>query len=167
MAGNAELQAALAQAVAMVRRARLDDVVLLLPWSATHAVNACADRLMTMPVSVQLGPETIFDRFSEIHLSRLGPAIMLNLDSAAAHAHRGAVEARRRFRMRSRPSGRGLAGAVARRSVDQARLSGAGVVPPVAAWLQSEAVQDHQAPHHVRAPRTATAYCKRRATIRA
>ncbi len=79
VAGNTELQAALAQAVAMVRRARLDDVVLLLPWSATHAVNACADRLMTMPVSVQLGPETIFDRFSEIHLSRLGPAIMLNL----------------------------------------------------------------------------------------
>ena len=63
----------------MVRRSRLDDVVLLLPWSAAHAVNACADRLMTMPVSVQLGPETIFDRFSEIHLSRLGPAIMLNL----------------------------------------------------------------------------------------
>ncbi len=77
--GNATLQTALAQAVNMVRRSRLDDVVLLLPWSAAHAVNACADRLMTLPVSVQLGPERIFDRFSEIHLSRLGPAIMLNL----------------------------------------------------------------------------------------
>lgn len=77
--GNAELQSALARAVAMVRRSHLEDVVLLLPWSATHAVNACADSLMTIPVSVKLGPETIFDRFSEIHLSRLGPAIMLNL----------------------------------------------------------------------------------------
>ncbi len=78
-AGNATLQSALDRAVDLVRCSRLDDVVLLLPWSATHAVNACADRLMTIPVSVQLGPETIFDRFSEIHLSRLGPAIMLNL----------------------------------------------------------------------------------------
>jgi len=50
-----------------------------LPWSATHAVNACADRLMNSPVSVQLGPEAIFDRFSQVHLSRLGPATMLNL----------------------------------------------------------------------------------------
>ncbi len=78
-AGNARLKTALAEAAALVRRARLDDVVLLLPWSAAHAVNACADQLMTVPVSVKLGPETIFDRFSEIHLSRLGPAIMLNL----------------------------------------------------------------------------------------
>jgi Undecaprenyl-phosphate glucose phosphotransferase len=77
--GNARLEAALAQAVATVRHSHPDDIVLLLPWSATHAVNSCADRLMTIPVSVRLGPETIFDRFSEIHLSRLGPAIMLNL----------------------------------------------------------------------------------------
>jgi Undecaprenyl-phosphate glucose phosphotransferase len=78
-AGEAALKASLAQAVNVVRRSNLDDVVVLLPWSATHAVNTCADMLMTIPVSVQLGPETIFDRFSEIHLSRLGPATMLNL----------------------------------------------------------------------------------------
>ena len=77
--GEAALKAALAQTVNVVRRSNLDDVVVLLPWSATHAVNTCADMLMTIPVSVQLGPETIFDRFSEPHLSRLGPATMLNL----------------------------------------------------------------------------------------
>jgi Undecaprenyl-phosphate glucose phosphotransferase len=77
--GNAALREVLGQTVAMVRRSHLDDVVVLLPWSATHAVNACADGLMNIPVSVQLGPEAIFDRFSQVHLSRLGPATMLNL----------------------------------------------------------------------------------------
>lgn len=77
--GWAALNEALGQTIAMVRRSHLDDVVVLLPWSATHAVNACADRLMNIPVSVQLGPEAIFDRFAHVHLSRLGPATMLNL----------------------------------------------------------------------------------------
>ena len=77
--GEAVLNEALGKAVDMVRRSHLDDVVVLLPWSSTHAVNAVADRLMTSPVSVQLGPEAIFDRFSHVHLSRLGPATMLNL----------------------------------------------------------------------------------------
>ncbi|MEZ5875698.1 MAG: exopolysaccharide biosynthesis polyprenyl glycosylphosphotransferase [Hyphomicrobiales bacterium] len=77
--GDASLHEALSKTIELVRREHLDDVVVLLPWSATHAVNACADRLMTIPVSVQLGPEAIFDRFSHVHLSRLGPATMLNL----------------------------------------------------------------------------------------
>jgi len=73
------LNEALSKTIELVRRSHLDDVVVLLPWSATHAVNICADRLTTIPVSVQLGPEAIFDRFSQVHLSRLGPATMLNL----------------------------------------------------------------------------------------
>ena len=77
--GEAILGEALGNAIDVARRSHLDDIVLLLPWSATHAVNACTDRLMTVPVSVQLGPEAIFDRLSQIHLSRLGPATMLNL----------------------------------------------------------------------------------------
>ncbi|HZJ11067.1 MAG TPA: exopolysaccharide biosynthesis polyprenyl glycosylphosphotransferase, partial [Methyloceanibacter sp.] len=77
--GAAALNEGLGRAIDMVRRSHLDDVVVLLPWSATHAVNACADGLMTIPVSVQLGPEAIFDRVSQVHLSRLGPATMLNL----------------------------------------------------------------------------------------
>ncbi len=77
--GEAVLNESLGKAIDLVRQSHLDDVVVLLPWSATHAVNACADRLMNSPVSVQLGPEAIFDRFSQVHLSRLGPATMLNL----------------------------------------------------------------------------------------
>ena len=77
--GDAVLNEALGKAVDLVRRSHLDDIIVLLPWSATHAVNVCADRLATIPVSVQLGPEAIFERFSQVHLSRLGPATMLNL----------------------------------------------------------------------------------------
>jgi Undecaprenyl-phosphate glucose phosphotransferase len=77
--GNAVLNEALGKTIAIVRGSHLDDVVVLLPWSATHAVNACADRLMNIPVTVQLGPEAIFDRFSQVHLSRFGPATMLDL----------------------------------------------------------------------------------------
>jgi Undecaprenyl-phosphate glucose phosphotransferase len=75
----AALNEALGRTIDMVRRSSLNDVVILMPWSATHAINVCADRLMTIPVSVQLGPEAIFDRFSQVHLSRLGPATMLDL----------------------------------------------------------------------------------------
>jgi Undecaprenyl-phosphate glucose phosphotransferase len=77
--GNAVLNEALGKTITMVRGSNLDDVVVLLPWSATHAINTCAERLMNIPVTVQLGPEAIFDRFSQVHLSRLGPATMLNL----------------------------------------------------------------------------------------
>lgn len=78
-AGANAIKQGLDRAIETVRTSHLDDIVILLPWSATSAVNACADRLMTIPVSVQLGPEAIFDRFSQFHLSRLGPATMLNL----------------------------------------------------------------------------------------
>ena len=67
------------RAIELVRLSQVDDVVVLMPWSATKAISLCADRFMTIPVSVQLGPESIFERFSQIHLSRLGPATMLSL----------------------------------------------------------------------------------------
>jgi len=78
-ASNVILNEGIGRAIELVRISSVDDVVVLLPWSATAAINLCADRLMTVPASVQLGPESIFDRFSQVHLSRLGPATMLNL----------------------------------------------------------------------------------------
>jgi Undecaprenyl-phosphate glucose phosphotransferase len=78
-ASVAALRAALRDTVNAVRSSSLDDVFVLLPWSATHAVSSCADRLMTVPASVHLGPEEIFDRFSDIRLSKLGHATTLNL----------------------------------------------------------------------------------------
>ncbi len=77
--GRVMLKEGLGRATQLVRLSGVDDVIVLLPWSATNAVNLCADYLMTVPSSVQLGPEAIFDRFSQIHLARLGPATMLNL----------------------------------------------------------------------------------------
>ena len=78
-AGNAALNEGLDRVIDTVRMSHLDDILILLPWSATHAVNACVDRLVTIPVSVQLGPEAVFDRFTHVNLSRLGPTTMLNL----------------------------------------------------------------------------------------
>lgn len=78
-AGDATLKELLDRAVELARQTHLDDIIVLLPWSASRAIDVCTDRLMTIPVSVQLGPEAVFDRFSQVHLSRLGPATMLNL----------------------------------------------------------------------------------------
>ncbi len=61
-AGQAMLREALTRAVELVRFPVVDDVLVLLPWSAADAINTCADRLMTVPVSVLLGPEAVFDR---------------------------------------------------------------------------------------------------------
>jgi Undecaprenyl-phosphate glucose phosphotransferase len=77
--GTAALKEALGVVAEAIRASHLDDVVILVPWSATRAINICADALMTLPVTVQLAPEAILDRFSEIHLSSLGRATMLNL----------------------------------------------------------------------------------------
>jgi CoA-binding domain len=71
-AGDAVLRRALGDALQAVRSSHLDDVFLLVPWSATHAINRCADSLITSPVSIHLGPEEIFDRFSDASLSKFG-----------------------------------------------------------------------------------------------
>jgi Undecaprenyl-phosphate glucose phosphotransferase len=77
--GDATLNELLDRAVETARQSHLDDIIILLPWSASRTIDACTDRLMTLPVSVQLGPEAVFDRISQVHLSRLGPATLLNL----------------------------------------------------------------------------------------
>ena len=78
-AGRLMLKEGVGRAIELVRLSGLEDVLVLLPWSSTRAINACADMLATAPVTVQLGPEAIFDRFSQVHLSRQGSATMLNL----------------------------------------------------------------------------------------
>jgi len=78
-AGQLMLKEGVGRAIELVRLSAIEEVLVLLPWSSTRAINACADMLMTAPVTVQLGPEAIFDRFSQVHLSRHGSATMLNL----------------------------------------------------------------------------------------
>jgi len=78
-AGRVLLREGVRRAIARVRESGVDEVVVLLPWSNTGAINVCADMLMTTPAKVRLGPEAIFDRFIEAPLSRLGPAATLSL----------------------------------------------------------------------------------------
>lgn len=77
--GDASLNRALTEALAVLRNSRLDDVFVLIPWTAAHAINRCADVLSTSPISVHLAPEPIFDRFSDLRLSQLGASKTLNL----------------------------------------------------------------------------------------
>lgn len=66
------LDALLGEAVAALRRQRVDDVILLLPWSRRALINRCAERFTTSSVSVHLGPQPIFDRFIDARLTSLG-----------------------------------------------------------------------------------------------
>ena len=78
-AGHAALKDGVRRVIELVRVSGVNEVVLLLPWSCTGAINACADMLMTAPVKVRLGPEAIFDRFFQVPMSQLGSATTLNL----------------------------------------------------------------------------------------
>ena len=79
LAGRAALKEGVRRVIELVRVSGVNEVVLLLPWSCTGAINACADMLMTAPVKVRLGPEAIFDRFFQVPMSQLGSATTLNL----------------------------------------------------------------------------------------
>lgn len=78
-AGETALKEALDQAMAVVRHSHPDDVFLLIPWSATQAINRCADMLITSPVSIHLGPEAIFDRFADTRMAKFGSGSTLSL----------------------------------------------------------------------------------------
>jgi Undecaprenyl-phosphate glucose phosphotransferase len=86
VAGNvsAEVRAAtldqdFAEAVASVRSLAPDAVFLLLPWSATDAIQRCAETFMSLPVEIHIGPEPILYKFEEVKLSKLGPMTSLQL----------------------------------------------------------------------------------------
>jgi Undecaprenyl-phosphate glucose phosphotransferase len=68
-----------AEAVASVRSLAPDAVFLLLPWSATDAIQRCAEIFTTLPVEIHVGPEPILHKFEEVKLSKLGPMTSLQL----------------------------------------------------------------------------------------
>jgi Undecaprenyl-phosphate glucose phosphotransferase len=68
-----------AEAVASVRSLSPDAVFLLMPWSATEAIQRCAEKFMTLPVEIHIGPEPILYKFEEVNLSKLGPMTSLQL----------------------------------------------------------------------------------------
>ena len=68
-----------AEAVGSVRSLSPDAVFLLMPWSATEAIERCAETFLTLPVEIHIGPEPILYRFEEVYLSKLGPLTSLQL----------------------------------------------------------------------------------------
>ncbi|MCZ7657733.1 MAG: undecaprenyl-phosphate glucose phosphotransferase [Xanthobacteraceae bacterium] len=73
------LQADLDAAIEGARRLAPDAVVLMLPWSASEAVDICVDRFMVLPAEIHLGPERILQQFQDARLSRLGDFVSLQL----------------------------------------------------------------------------------------
>jgi Undecaprenyl-phosphate glucose phosphotransferase len=67
------------QAMASVRLLEPDAIFLVMPWSATEMINACAEALRKLPAEIHLGAEHILDRFEQVELSRFGSMISLQL----------------------------------------------------------------------------------------
>ena len=73
------LRSGLEKTVERTRDGAIDDIVLLLPWSQARMIKRCAEMLLTVPASIHLGPDEMFERFGDMRLSRIGRATSLNL----------------------------------------------------------------------------------------
>ena len=73
------LERLLETAANRLREEPVNDVILLMPWSSGELIDRCVNRFMTRSVSIHLGPQPIFDRFIDAHLTRLGSMNTLNL----------------------------------------------------------------------------------------
>jgi Undecaprenyl-phosphate glucose phosphotransferase len=76
---RAELDELLARAAALSRRDRVDDVILLLPWSRRELAERCVEFFQYGAAYVHLGPQAIFERFADARLTHLGPVNTLNV----------------------------------------------------------------------------------------
>lgn len=67
---------------AIVDKARYlhpDTVVLALPWSRADLIDQCVRAFMNLPVRVELAPERVLERYSDLRLGRLGSMLTLNV----------------------------------------------------------------------------------------
>ncbi|HEX8168553.1 MAG TPA: exopolysaccharide biosynthesis polyprenyl glycosylphosphotransferase [Beijerinckiaceae bacterium] len=76
-AGN--LDRDLDRAALIGRTLHPDDVFVILPWSNTETIERVIDRLMTLPVSIHLGPERILDRFAQVQIIKVSDMATLCL----------------------------------------------------------------------------------------
>ncbi len=74
-----KLEKTLDDALSLTRQDRIDDVILLLPWSRSSLIEHCVEQFATSSVSIHLGPQAIFDRFIDARLTKLGSIATLNL----------------------------------------------------------------------------------------
>ena len=74
-----EIAADLDRAILTARTLEIDDVFILASWSELELINLCVESFLTLPAAIHLGPERIFDRFSDVRISRVGPISSLNL----------------------------------------------------------------------------------------
>lgn len=59
------------RAALMGRSLQPDDVFILMPWSRTEIIERVVDKLLTVPVSIHLGPERILDRFARVQIVKV------------------------------------------------------------------------------------------------
>ena len=69
----------LALAAAAVRMLRPDDIYVSIPWSRTHAIEACVDVFLRTPAEIHLGSEEILERFKDARVVQFGQTAGLGL----------------------------------------------------------------------------------------
>ncbi len=77
------LSADLAEAMARARQSRPDGVFIALPWAERERIERCVDAFMNLPVSINLAPERILDRFDNPRIIRTGSIASLELTPPA------------------------------------------------------------------------------------
>jgi Undecaprenyl-phosphate glucose phosphotransferase len=63
---------ALAEAVQRARITAPDDVFVLISWDQKGLIDRTIDRFVTIPASIHLGADPLFDRFHDLRMSRIG-----------------------------------------------------------------------------------------------
>jgi len=75
----AELDLIAGQITTVLRSAAVDDIVILLPWSAAQSVEILAKRLTALPATIQLLPNTALSWFRAPAVIRIGTDVGLSL----------------------------------------------------------------------------------------
>jgi Undecaprenyl-phosphate glucose phosphotransferase len=76
---DASIERDLERAALVGRALHPDDVFVIMPWSNTQTIERVVDRLMTLPVSIHLGPERILDRFARVEIVKVSDMATLCL----------------------------------------------------------------------------------------
>lgn len=69
----------LQRAVDEVRKRKIEDVFLAVPWSDHVMIEQAGDAFLNVPARLHLGTERILDRFANVAISRTGPVAGLEL----------------------------------------------------------------------------------------